>query len=99
MLKRRRGSDPNSALYSAILYLNTPEECYRFFADLCADTELGAMEQRFEVARMLSQGMSYNEIMERVGASSATISRVSRSLITGTGAYEHIFAQLDEEED
>lgn len=99
MNKRRKGSNPDSALYTAILHLNTPQECYRFFSDLCADTELGAMEQRFEVARMLSQGMSYNEIMERVGASSATISRVSRCLITGTGAYEHIFAQLEDEED
>ncbi len=99
MNKRRKGSNPDSALYSAILQLNTREECYQFFTDLCADTELGAMEQRFEVARMLLRGMRYNEIMEQVGASSATISRVSRCLSTGTGAYEHIFSQLADEEE
>ena len=87
----------NGELYKAILLLKTEEECYDFFQDLCTVSELRAMEQRFEVATLLHGGMIYNDILERTGASSATISRVNRSLSYGTGAYEKIFARMREE--
>ena len=81
-------------LYRAILTLKTEEECYNFFQDLCTISELRSMEQRFEVASLLNDGMIYNEILERTGASSATISRVNRSLSYGTGAYERLFQRM-----
>ena len=81
-------------LYRAILTLKTEEECYNFFQDLCTIAELRSMEQRFEVASLLNDGMIYNEILERTGASSATISRVNRSLSYGTGAYERLFKRM-----
>ena len=85
--------EKNGELYKAILQLKDEQECYDFFQDLCTVSELRSMEQRFEVASLLDDGMIYNEILERTGASSATISRVNRSLSYGTGAYEKIFAR------
>ena len=90
--------EKNGELYKAILLLKDEEECYEFFQDLCTVSELRAMEQRFEVASLLDDGMIYNEILERTGASSATISRVNRSLSYGTGAYEKIFARYKKKE-
>ena len=81
-------------LYRAILQLRDEKECYQFFQDLCTVAELRSMEQRFEVASLLDDGMIYNEILERTGASSATISRVNRSLNYGTGAYAQLFARM-----
>ena len=81
-------------LFQAVLCLETMEECYNFFVDLCTVSEMKAMEQRYEVAKLLNQGMIYNEILERTGASSATISRVNRSLSYGTGAYERLFPRM-----
>ena len=89
--------EKNGELYKAILTLQNEEECYAFFQDLCTVSELRAMEQRFEVAQLLDDGLIYNDILERTGASSATISRVNRSLSYGTGAYEKIFARMREE--
>ena len=77
-------------LYKAILKLETEEECYNFFQDLCTISEMRSMEQRFEVATLLNNGMIYNEILEKTGASSATISRVNRSLLNGAGGYERM---------
>ena len=77
-------------MYEAILTLETVEECKRFFDDLCTVTELQAMEQRYQVAVYLSQGMIYND----TGASSATISRVNRSLQYGADGYEVAFERL-----
>ena len=82
-------------LYQAILLLKTEEECYNFFQDLCTISELRSMEQRFEVAMLLHQGMIYNDILEKTGASSATISRVNRSLSYGVGGYEEIFERME----
>ena len=90
--------EKNGELYRAILTLKDEEECYNFYQDLCTVSELRAMEQRFEVASLLHEGMIYNEILERTGASSATISRVNRSLSYGTGAYEKIFKRCKEED-
>ena len=86
--------EKNDLLYRAILTLKNEEECYSFFRDVCTIAELRAMEQRFEVARMLTQGKVYSEILERTGASSATISRVARSLTDSDGGYERIFARM-----
>lgn len=88
--------EKSEQLYKAILQLQDEEECYAFFQDLCTVSELRSMEQRFEVASLLDDGMIYNDILERTGASSATISRVNRSLNYGTGAYARLFARMKE---
>ena len=90
--------EKSDGLYRAILTLRNEEEVYDFFQDLCTVTELRAMEQRFEVAALLKQGMIYNDILERTGASSATISRVNRSLSDGHGGYQVYFDRLKAEE-
>ena len=84
----------NDMLYKAILNLETVEECKAFFQDLCTVSELRALEQRLEVAQLLDDGLIYNDILERTGASSATISRVNRSLSYGTGTYAKIFERM-----
>ena len=86
----------NEKLYEAILTLKDLDECKRFFSDLCTVYELRAMGQRFEVAMLLSQGMIYNDILERTGASSATISRVNRSLQYGADGYQAVLPRLKE---
>ena len=91
--------EKSDQLYKAILQLKDEQECYDFFQDLCTVSELRSMEQRFEVASLLNDGMIYNEILERTGASSATISRVNRSLSYGTGAYAQVFARIKGEEE
>ncbi len=89
--------EKTDGLYRALLTLKTEEEVYNFFQDLCTVMELRSMEQRFEVACMLNKGMIYNDILEKTGASSATISRVNRSLSGGSGGYEAYFNRLAEE--
>ncbi len=98
MNNRNKRSNPSCELYRAILKLRTPEECHRFFLDLCTHSELCAMEQRYEVAKMLESGLIYSEILEKTGASSATISRVNRSLVNGQDGYEMVFRRLNEGE-
>ena len=88
----------NEKMYEAILSLQNVDECMRFFDDLCTVTELMAMEQRFQVAMCLNQGMIYNDILAETGASSATISRVNRSLQYGKDGYAIVFDRLKEEE-
>ena len=80
MAKTERKSR-SKALYETILKLKDPEECQRFFEDLCTPVELRSMEQRFDVAVYLQQGLVYLDILEKTGASSATISRVRRSML------------------
>ena len=92
----RKNTERNIDMYRAILTLNTVDECMRFFDDLCSVTELRAMEQRFQVAVLLNQGNIYNDILEQTGASSATISRVNRSLQYGADGYEIVFRRLEE---
>lgn len=70
-------------LFEAILLLDNIEECYDFFEDICTISEIKAMAQRLEVARMLREGKTYTEISERTGASTATISRINRALNYG----------------
>ena len=88
--------EKSDGLYQAILTLKTQEEVFNFFQDLCTITELRAMEQRFEVAVLLNKGMIYNDILEKTGASSATISRVNRSLAFGHGGYQVFFERQQE---
>jgi TrpR-related protein YerC/YecD len=88
----------NEDMYKAILSLKDLDECMRFFDDLCTVTELQAMEQRYHVAVCLDKGMIYNDILAETGASSATISRVNRSLQYGAGGYEVVFDRLREKE-
>ncbi len=83
-------------LFDAILTLDTKDECYKFFVDLCTVNELKAMSQRLEVARMLKNHYTYNEIVETTGASTATISRVNRSVNYGENGYSIVFDRLKE---
>ena len=85
-------------MYKAILALENIEEAMNFFDDLCTVTELGAMEQRYQVAECLDKGMIYNDILAETGASSATISRVNRSRKYGKGGYEGVFRRIEEAE-
>ena len=89
--------EKNERLYRAILALETEEECYAFFQDLCTIAELRSMEQRYEVATLLSEGMVYSDILERTGASSATISRVNQALLNGTGGYVSVLGKMKED--
>lgn len=82
-------------LFEAILQLEDKEECYRFFEDVCTINELLSLSQRFEVARMLTQNKTYLEIAEQTGASTATISRVNRSLNYGNDGYQMVFSRLE----
>ena len=93
--EKREHSD---LLYEAILTLKDLDECRKFFSDLCTVAELRAMEQRFEVAMLLSDGMIYNDILERTGASSATISRVNRSLQYGADGYQAVLPRVKEKQ-
>lgn len=81
-------------LYETILSLQNVDECMRFFQDLCTVAELKAMEQRFEVALLLDEGLIYNDILERTGASSATISRVNRALHYGSDGYQDVLPRV-----
>lgn len=82
-------------LFDAILALKTHEECYAFFDDLCTVPELKALSQRLHVAKMLSEHKVYSEIVAATGASTATISRVNRSLAYGSDGYKIVFERLD----
>lgn len=92
------GKRESMDLYRTILQLKDLDECYRFFQDLCTISELRAMEQRYDVAVLLRKGMIYNEILEKTGASSATISRVNRSLLYGSGGYESVLGRIAPED-
>ena len=82
------------ALFDAILTLKNREECYSFFEDLCTVQELKAMSQRYVVASMLREKKVYSDIVKVTGASTATISRVNRSLTYGCDGYDMVFARL-----
>lgn len=83
-------------LFEAILSLKDKEECYTFFEDICTVNELLSLSQRFEVAYMLRAKKTYLEIAEKTGASTATISRVNRSLNYGNDGYDMVFERLPE---
>lgn len=82
------------ALFEVILLLENEEECYRFFEDICTISEIHAIAQRLEVAKLLHKGITYQEIAQQLGASTATISRVNRSLLYGSGGYQMMLERL-----
>jgi len=84
----------SDTLYHAIMALKTEEECRRFLQDLCTVSELKALEQRIDVAMLLDDGLIYSDILEKTGASSATISRVNRCLHYGSEGYKTIIPRL-----
>lgn len=85
----------NDQLFRAILELQTIDECYEFFEDICTINELRSISQRLEVARMLREGIGYDQIVETTGASTATISRVKRCLNFGADGYQMILDRID----
>ena len=88
----------SDTLYRAIMQLKSEDECRNFFQDLCTVSEIKALEQRMDVAMLLDQGMIYSEILERTGASSATISRVNRCLHYGVSGYQAVIPRLKEQD-
>ena len=82
-------------LFDAILTLENKEDCYLFFQDVCTINELLSLSQRYEVAKMLREKKTYLEIAEKTGASTATISRVNRSLNYGCDGYDMVFSRLE----
>ena len=86
-------------LFQAVLSLESMEECYNFFEDLCTVPELKAMSQRLAVAKMLSEKKVYSEIVSETGASTATISRVNRSLNYGNDGYDMVFERVSVDDD
>ena len=94
MYQSKLQSEAADRLFEAILSLQSTEECYRFFEDLCTVTELRALSQRMEVAALLREGETYTAIAEKTGASTATISRVNRCLSYGADGYETVLRRL-----
>ncbi|MDD6340064.1 MAG: YerC/YecD family TrpR-related protein [Butyrivibrio sp.] len=82
-------------LFDAILSLQSKEECYAFFEDVCTINELLSISQRYEVAKMLREEQTYRDIADKTGASTATISRVNRSLNYGCDGYDLVFSRLN----
>lgn len=96
MYKSKLMTEDTAAFFSAILSLKTPEECCRFFEDVATIGEVQSMAQRLQVAKLLDQGLKYAEIAQRTGASTATISRVSRCLSYGADGYRLVLERMEE---
>ena len=94
MVNPKLRDDLNDQLCEAVLKLETVEECYQFFEDICTISEIKAMSQRLEVARMLQDHHTYDDIASRTGASTATISRVKRCLNYGADGYSLVLDRL-----
>ena len=99
MVNPKLKDELNDQLCEAVLSLGNMEECYQFFEDICTIGELKAMSQRLEVARMLQAGHTSDEIVERTGASTATISRVKRCLNYGADGYKVVLSRLKDKEE
>ena len=97
-MNKKIKTDAVDSLFDAVLCLQSREECYSFFEDLCTVNELLSLSQRFEVAAMLKDGKTYLAIAEKTGASTATISRVNRSLNYGNDGYELVFGRMEKKE-
>ena len=93
-MSKKLRTDAVDHLFDAILSLQNREECYTFFEDVCTVNELLSLSQRFEVAKMLRERKTYLEIAEKTGASTATISRVNRSLNYGNDGYDMVFSRM-----
>ena len=98
-MNKKIKTDAVDSLFDAVLCLQSREECYSFFEDLCTVNELLSLSQRFEVAKMLREQKTYLEIAEKTGASTATISRVNRSLNYGNDGYDMVFKRIQEKEE
>ncbi len=98
MVNPKLKDDLNDQLCEAMLSLKTIDECYQFFEDICTVSELKALSQRLEVARMLRAGHTYEEVVARTGASTATISRVKRCLNYGADGYDTVLKRLNTKE-
>ena len=98
-MNKKIKTDSVDHLIDALLCLKTKEESYNFLEDLCTINELLSLSQRYEVAKMLREGRTYLEIAEKTGASTATISRVNRSLNYGNDGYDMVFARLEEKDE
>ena len=96
-MSKKLRTDAVDHLFDAILSLQNREECYTFFEDVCTVNELLSLSQRFEVAKMLRDHKTYLDIAEKTGASTATISRVNRSLNYGNDGYEMVCSRMKEE--
>lgn len=94
-MNKKLKTDAVDYLFDAILSLKNRDECYSFFEDLCTVNELLSLSQRFEVAAMLKSHKTYLEIADRTGASTATISRVNRSLNYGNDGYDLVFDRIN----
>ncbi len=99
IMNKKIKTDAVDSLFDAVLCLQSREECYSFFEDLCTVNELLSLSQRFEVAKMLREQKTYLEIAEKTGASTATISRVNRSLNYGNDGYDMVFKRIQEKEE
>lgn len=93
-MNKKLRTDEVNQLFDAILSLKDTEECFAFFEDICTINELLSLAQRFEVAKMLREHKTYLDIAEKTGASTATISRVNRSLNYGNDGYDMVFARI-----
>ena len=91
MYESKLYNSETEALFDAILSLDTKEDCYRFFEDICTIKEIRDIAQRLEVARLLSEGETVASIAQKTGASTTTVSRVNRCLNYGAGGYQLIF--------
>ncbi len=87
--------DEIDKLFQAILLLETEEDCYRFFEDICTINEIHAIAQRLEVAKLLNEKKTYSEIEEITGASTATISRINKCLVYGADGYKLVLAKME----
>ena len=97
-MNKKIKTDAVDSLFDAVLCLQSREECYSFFEDLCTVNELLSLSQRFEVAKMLTDKRTYLDISEKTGASTATISRVNRSLNYGNDGYDMVFDRIENKE-
>lgn len=93
-MKKRMKTEEVDRLFDAIAALESRDEFYEFFDDICTTNEILSIAQRLEVARMLCEKKTYNEIAAATGASTATISRVNRSINDGNGSYDYVFERL-----
>lgn len=87
--------DDIDKLFQAILMLETEEDCYRFFEDICTINEIHAIAQRLEVAKLLNEKKTYSEIEELTGASTATISRINKCLVYGADGYKLVLLKME----
>ncbi len=94
-MSKNINTDAVNGFFEAILTLQDKDECFRFFEDVCTINELLSISQRFEVARMLTADCTYLDIAEKTGASTATISRVNRSLQYGKDGYALVFGRME----